>query len=278
VWWLADRYSFEFVDAMTEFAPAARSGAVAEAPAVTTANVDLSHCDREQIHLAGAIQPHAAALVLKEPELTIGQASSNPQHFLGVPADDLLGRNADTVLGEENTAALHPRRSVDDYSRWLERLHGCYAPLEAQLERLKSGLSVHWEARRKTPLLQDDLTRLGLTPGRIARRPLCGEVPQRSDLATAFGSLYVLEGATLLGRIIARHLHGRLGIDAAFGAAFFVSYGAEVDERWQSFRRRLAAAASSPETERRMIAAACETFVTLGRWLQRTQVGAGGQA
>jgi heme oxygenase len=179
---------------------------------------------------------------------------------------------------EQCFGILDPRLSMDDYCHWLERLHGFYTPLEAQLEPWKSALSVDWEARRKTPLLQDDLTRLGLTPGRIARRPLCGEVPQRSDLATAFGSLYVLEGATLLGRIIARHLRGRLGIDAASGAAFFASYGAEVDERWQSFRRRLAAAASSPETERRMIAAACETFVTLGRWLQRTQVGAGGQA
>ena len=33
---------------------------------VTVKNVDLSSCDREQVHLVGAIQPHGALLVLEE--------------------------------------------------------------------------------------------------------------------------------------------------------------------------------------------------------------------
>ncbi|MFO0580401.1 MAG: GAF domain-containing protein [Polyangia bacterium] len=38
---------------------------------------DLSNCEREQIHLAGSIQPHGALLVLREPELVVIQASQN---------------------------------------------------------------------------------------------------------------------------------------------------------------------------------------------------------
>jgi two-component system, chemotaxis family, sensor kinase Cph1 len=51
-------------------------------PAFGTA--DLSNCEREQIHLAGSIQPHGALLVLRESDQTIVQASENAAAFLGV--------------------------------------------------------------------------------------------------------------------------------------------------------------------------------------------------
>jgi light-regulated signal transduction histidine kinase (bacteriophytochrome) len=44
---------------------------------------DLSNCEREQIHLAGSIQPHGALLVVSEPGLDVVQASANCAAFLG---------------------------------------------------------------------------------------------------------------------------------------------------------------------------------------------------
>lgn len=44
---------------------------------------DLSNCEREQIHLAGSIQPHGALLVLSEPDLVVVQASDNAAALLG---------------------------------------------------------------------------------------------------------------------------------------------------------------------------------------------------
>lgn len=44
---------------------------------------DLSNCEREQIHLAGSIQPHGALLVVSEPGLEVVQASANCATFLG---------------------------------------------------------------------------------------------------------------------------------------------------------------------------------------------------
>lgn len=43
---------------------------------------DLSNCEREQIHLAGSIQPHGALLVVDEPDQAIIQASDNAAEFL----------------------------------------------------------------------------------------------------------------------------------------------------------------------------------------------------
>ena len=73
---------------------------------VTVKNVDLSNCDREQVHLVGAIQPHGSLLVLEEPSLRIVQASTNCADFLGIPCELLVGQCLDGLLGDENTAAI----------------------------------------------------------------------------------------------------------------------------------------------------------------------------
>jgi two-component system, chemotaxis family, sensor kinase Cph1 len=45
---------------------------------------DLSNCEREEIHLAGSIQPHGALLVVSEPEHRVIQASANAPEFLNL--------------------------------------------------------------------------------------------------------------------------------------------------------------------------------------------------
>lgn len=61
---------------------------------------DLTNCEREQIHLAGSIQPHGSLLVLCEPELAVVQATINTGSTLGVPHSDLLGRSVATLGGD----------------------------------------------------------------------------------------------------------------------------------------------------------------------------------
>ena len=45
---------------------------------------DLSNCEREEIHLAGSIQPHGALLVVSEPDYQVIQASANAAEFLNL--------------------------------------------------------------------------------------------------------------------------------------------------------------------------------------------------
>lgn len=52
---------------------------------------DLTVCEREPIHIPGSIQPHGILLVLREPELTIEQASANAGHLLGIQLESLTG-------------------------------------------------------------------------------------------------------------------------------------------------------------------------------------------
>ncbi|WP_438278418.1 GAF domain-containing protein [Nitrobacter sp.] len=50
----------------------------------------LANCEREQIHLAGSIQPHGALLVVREPDNVVIQASANAGEVLKV--SPILGR------------------------------------------------------------------------------------------------------------------------------------------------------------------------------------------
>ncbi len=50
-------------------------------PAFGAAN--LSNCEREQIHLAGSIQPYGALVVVRERDHVIVQESENAASFLG---------------------------------------------------------------------------------------------------------------------------------------------------------------------------------------------------
>ena len=60
---------------------------------------DLSNCEREQIQLAGSIQPHGALLVMREPGLTVVQASANAEAFLGLRTP-LIGQRLEDIDGD----------------------------------------------------------------------------------------------------------------------------------------------------------------------------------
>ena len=60
---------------------------------------DLSNCEREQIQLAGSIQPHGAMLLVREPDLAIVQASENAASFLGLRGE-IHGQYLDAIPGD----------------------------------------------------------------------------------------------------------------------------------------------------------------------------------
>lgn len=78
--------------------------ALPSSPSPAFGRADLSNCEREQIHLAGSIQPHGALLVLGEPDHIVIQASANATAFLklnrpilGQPLDQIEGNLAERV-------------------------------------------------------------------------------------------------------------------------------------------------------------------------------------
>ena len=154
--------------------------------------------------------------------------------------------------------------TTEGYRYRLERLYGFYRPVEQIVYNLDGWpAALEIQARRKTPLLEADLRALGIaTPNEL---PRCQDLPDLRTLPRAFGCLYVMEGATLGGQFITRHIRRVLGIGPETGGRFFQSYGDDVGPRWKGFRAALAAYAS-PANEDEVVRGAAETFEKLHRW------------
>ena len=65
----------------------------------------LNNCEREPIHIPGAIQPHGVLLAL-DSDLRVAMASENAKEMLGVDLDRLLGAQLGDVLGERAALAI----------------------------------------------------------------------------------------------------------------------------------------------------------------------------
>jgi len=151
--------------------------------------------------------------------------------------------------------------SLDNYKLLLTKFYRFYAAIEPKVaENDLIGAGFDFNARRKTPLLEKDLEALGILDNvRSGVSPWEG-VPDVSNLSKAFGSIYVMEGATLGGQVITRHLNKDFGLTPENGAAFFSSYGPEVGSMWKSFKETLTTWAEESGDEEQIIGAARETF------------------
>ena len=74
---------------------------MADAHDVAMAQVDLSNCDREPIHIPGSIQPHGVLAAATGPQLRLTWVSDSALPLLGRSADELLGETLPDLLGRE---------------------------------------------------------------------------------------------------------------------------------------------------------------------------------
>ena len=117
--------------------------------------------------------------------------------------------------------------------------------------------------RRRLHLLANDLAFLGLSRAAIEALPVC-PVPALEDAAAAIGSLYVMEGSTLGGRVILGHAGRRLGLTDA-GCSYFRGYGNATGAMWRAFLARLELCPMDQAD--RVASGATATFDRLGWWL-----------
>lgn len=86
--------------------------------------VDLTNCDREPIHILGAIQPIGFLLALT-PDWVIARASANTGDFLGMPPQELIGRPLVEIVGASAIHSLRNRLAMLRGADSVERIFGC---------------------------------------------------------------------------------------------------------------------------------------------------------
>ncbi|MBV5311335.1 MAG: biliverdin-producing heme oxygenase [Chromatium okenii] len=162
-----------------------------------------------------------------------------------------------------------------DYCHYLFVLRDLYTPLEAALyTAIDCETQLRLGVRPKLPALLADLneqmamntdetfvTANTITPANIVIQ----------NINHLVGSLYVLEGATLGGRTIARHLRRVLGDE--LGAAWFLDFhGEQTSTVWKQFAGALDELCAEQRLESdAVIAGALATFDDLYRQLARCE-------
>lgn len=102
----------------------------ASEPRVTSANVTLDNCDREQIQYSNAVQPHAILVVAGQATLRILQASVNVTELQQGAVHDLLGRSVEDLFAPADRAAF--REAIAKVRESAPPYHLLHVPLGGQ--------------------------------------------------------------------------------------------------------------------------------------------------
>jgi heme oxygenase len=195
------------------------------------------------------------------------------------PAGVLAQLRASTRAEHERIEQLLRLTEPMDLARYARVIAGFDEFLAAWEPRLQAALPERlqpWFGQRlRRPLARADRDWLhavaALPPSRAAVAASVVASLPLDDLAQGFGSMYVIEGSSLGGRVIAPHLQATLGLEAGRGASYFHGFGVDAAPMWSDFRAVAAleigdaapAVARACTSARRTFEALIETFGTV---------------
>jgi heme oxygenase len=166
---------------------------------------------------------------------------------------------------------MDPALSRHRLAHVLDLMHGFWRAAEHGLDewaarRPDDAARLEWTRRRRTALFAEDLHRLGATASGSAP-----ELPAVAGTDEALGRMYVLEGSTLGGVFIDRHL-AELPELAGTRIRAFSPYGSETGAMWAAFRRVTRALVAEGGDTRAVVDSARTTFAALAGWCRPAAV------
>ncbi|HYO21904.1 MAG TPA: biliverdin-producing heme oxygenase [Flavisolibacter sp.] len=159
---------------------------------------------------------------------------------------------------------LNAIQSPEDYAAILQMFYGFFHPVEEAIQAYISAAILPDIAKRRTALLVvDNLAYLEKSINLLQ----CKALPQITDTAQAFGAMYVLEGATLGGRMISKMLAKNPALSLPPVALnFFSGYKEETGSMWTAFIEVL----NRQKDADTIVHSANQTFYYLKNWMQET--------
>lgn len=159
--------------------------------------------------------------------------------------------------------------SLDDYRNLLIKFYAFYQSFEAKMKSAieKNQVDFDYAERLNAPKLFNDLQSLGMSKTDISNIESFEDLPALDSAERIFGALYVVEGSTLGGQFISRHLKEKFDLDETDGVAFFSGYGKETGKMWNAFREKITAFALNSENHEAIIKSANATFDKIGKAL-----------
>lgn len=174
----------------------------------------------------------------------------------------------------EQSNLLHlittPLLTAQHYHKILRIFYGYFSPLEKEISKIKliQQYLPDYDTRRKASMIKVDLLSLkAIKPEETLA--ICHDLPEIKTASQAFGCLYVLEGSTLGGRMIAKSLKKNLNLDHTHGASFFNGYGQETGSKWKTFQEALSNFSLNFKEDHEVIKSANDTFHKFEIWINK---------
>lgn len=157
--------------------------------------------------------------------------------------------------------------TMTQYAQYLKSMYGFVYGFEKMVfPLLEHNELLQIDDRRKSHLIQSDLVLLNYT----AAQPYVNDElfsTHYQTAAAALGGMYVLEGSTLGGQIISRHLSKVLGDAVAGKTTYLTAYAGQTGGMWKNFLQLLCEAGVSNANEDEIIDSAVNTFSLLNNCL-----------
>jgi heme oxygenase (biliverdin-IX-beta and delta-forming) len=156
-------------------------------------------------------------------------------------------------------------QSTGDYAVILKMFYGYFLPLEKKIEAfITPAILPDIAERRKASAILHDLSAIGQEVDSLSLSP---HLPKIENAAQAMGALYVLEGSTLGGKMIAKMLRNNEALSLTDDKlSFFSGYGEETGSKWKTFLHVL----NQQESRSDVVKGANETFFYLKSWMQQS--------
>jgi heme oxygenase len=175
------------------------------------------------------------------------------------------GSHKDLEDNERSKGILSPEVSMKVYQAYLAKMYGVVAACERDVYPMLTSLFDDLEQREKSHLILQDLAVTGMDEAAIEALKIHSFNP--ANMAQALGIVYVMEGSTLGGKVLFKHIQKVLGLNESSGAAFFWGYGADTGMMWKSFVSIFSDYAVLENVQRDVIESANETFTVVDQWL-----------
>ena len=173
-------------------------------------------------------------------------------------------------LIEQNRASqllINEGVTIVQYADYLKRMYGFVYGFEKMVfPILKHHPLLQLNDRKKAHFIQADLAMLNQT----AAQPDVSDVlfsTHYQTAAAALGGMYVMEGSTLGGQMISKHLSTVLGNVVAGKTTYLSAYASQTGTMWKSFLQLLCEAGASNSNEDEIIDSAVNTFSLLNNCL-----------
>lgn len=161
---------------------------------------------------------------------------------------------------------LKAMRSIQDYQHILKIFYGFFHPVELLIsEHINPSILPDYTLRGASDKIANDLAMLN----NVVPLPVSAAVPQIRNIPQAAGAMYVIEGSTLGGQVIARMIRENPGIQVSDDAlTFFRGHDDNTIPMWKTFQGFLNDRFTSEAQIREVTSAATETFSKMSEWIE----------